>query len=289
MKDYDVIIIGGGINGLTVAAYLAKSGLSVGVFEARGQCGAHCDTVELGIPGYLHNLHATWLATGYSPAMTDLDLPGLGFELRGTDVTYAKCFESGRNLLHAMDFDLTYANWARISEADAAMQLTALEFNAVNLDEMLEVNRRFWYGPPTADTMEQMYKLLDGFLASQGHSAISGVDLLNMTGFEALDLLFESDEVKTTTASAGWISGLPPIHRKLGPLAAVFMARMVGRLRHTVRLCRSLCTPCLKTTPSAFRSRATTCAHRAWFPTQTRRSGVHWPRARRGCASTASP
>lgn len=206
MLDYDVIVIGGGINGLTVSAYLAKAGLSVGVFEARGQCGAHCDTVELGIPGYLHNLHATWLATGYSPAMTDLDLPGLGFELRGTDVTYAKCFESGKNLLHAMDFDLTYENWARISEADAAMQLTALEFNAVNLEEMLEVNRRFWYGPPTAETMEQMYKLLDGFLASQGHNAISGVDLLNMTGFEALDLLFESDEVKTTTASVGWVS-----------------------------------------------------------------------------------
>lgn len=228
MKDYDVIVIGGGINGLTVSAYLAKAGLSVGVFEARGQCGAHCDTVELGIPGYLHNLHATWLATAYSPAMTDLDLPGLGFELRGTDITYAKCFESGRNLLHAMDFDLTYANWARISEADAAMQLTALEFNAVNLEEMLEVNRRFWYGPPTAETMDQMYKLLDGFLASQGHKDITGVDLLNMTGFEALDLLFESDEVKTTTASAGWISGLPPIHRRLGPLAAVFMAGIGG-------------------------------------------------------------
>ncbi len=228
MKDYDVIIIGGGINGLTVAAYLAKSGLSVGVFEARGQCGAHCDTVELGIPGYLHNLHATWLATGYSPAMTDLDLPGLGFELRGTDVTYAKAFTSGRNLIHAMDFDTTYANWARISEADAALQLKALEFNAVNLDEMLEVNRRFWYGPPKAETMERMYKLLDGFLDALGHGEFTGAELMNMTGFEVLDLLFDSDEVKTTTASIGWISGLPPIHRKIGVLAAVFMAGIGG-------------------------------------------------------------
>jgi phytoene dehydrogenase-like protein len=227
VKDYDVIVIGGGINGLTVSAYLAKAGLSVGVFEARGQCGAHCDTVELGTPGYLHNLHATWLATAYSPAMQDLDLPALGLELRGTDVTYAKPFESGRNLLHAMDFDITYANWARISEADASMQTKALEFNAVNLEEMLEVNRRFWYGPPCTDTMERMYKLLDGFLAAQGHS-YTGVELLNMTGFEVLDLLFDSDEVKTTTASLGWIGGLPPIHRKIGALAAVFMAGIGG-------------------------------------------------------------
>jgi len=69
VKDYDVVVVGGGINGLTVAAYLAKAGLSVGVFEARGQCGAHCDTVELGIPGFLHNLHATWLVPSVSPAM----------------------------------------------------------------------------------------------------------------------------------------------------------------------------------------------------------------------------
>ena len=228
MKDYDVIVIGGGINGLTVSAYLAKAGLSVGVFEARGQCGAHCDTVELGIPGFLHNLHATWLATGYSPAMTDLDLPGLGFELRGTDVTYAKSFTSGRNLIHAMDFDTTYANWARVSEADAALQLKALEFNAVNLEEMLEVNRRFWYGPPTGQTMERMFSLIDGFLGALGHGEFTGAELMNMTGFEVLDLLFDSDEVKTTTASIGWISGLPPIHRKIGVLAAVFMAGIGG-------------------------------------------------------------
>ena len=59
MKDYDVVVIGGGINGLTAAAYLAKAGKRVGVFEARGQCGAHCDTIELGLSGFLHNTHAT--------------------------------------------------------------------------------------------------------------------------------------------------------------------------------------------------------------------------------------
>jgi hypothetical protein len=59
----------------------------------------------------------------------------------------------------------TPSSWTRIYGADAAVQLTAVEFNE-----------------------------------------ISGVDLLPMTGFEPLDALFESDEVKTTTASVGWVS-----------------------------------------------------------------------------------
>lgn len=36
---YDVIIIGGGHNGVTAAAYLAKSGLSVCVLEEKLECG----------------------------------------------------------------------------------------------------------------------------------------------------------------------------------------------------------------------------------------------------------
>src|ERR1019366_4733605 len=89
VKDYDVVVVGGGINGLTVAAYLAKAGCSVGVFEARGQCGAHCDTVELGISGFLHNTHAQWLGAAMSPAMAELELQRFGLALRCTDVLYA--------------------------------------------------------------------------------------------------------------------------------------------------------------------------------------------------------
>ena len=90
VNEYDVIVIGGGINGLTTACYLQKSGLRVAVFEARGQCGANCDTVELGMPGFLHNTHATWLVPAMSPAMADLDLAGQGLELCGT-VRCSRC------------------------------------------------------------------------------------------------------------------------------------------------------------------------------------------------------
>src|SRR3990172_733747 len=116
MTDFDAVVIGGGINGLTTAAYLAKAGLSVGVFESRGQCGANCDTVELGMPGFLHNTHACWLVPAMSPVMADLDLEGFGLELRGTDVAFAKTFASGRNLVSALDRTVTAASLARASE-----------------------------------------------------------------------------------------------------------------------------------------------------------------------------
>jgi len=43
MPDYDVIVIGGGINSLTCSAYLGKAGLKTLVLEARGECGSHCE------------------------------------------------------------------------------------------------------------------------------------------------------------------------------------------------------------------------------------------------------
>ncbi len=38
-ERFDIVIIGGGPNGMTTAAYLAKSGLSVCLLEERTECG----------------------------------------------------------------------------------------------------------------------------------------------------------------------------------------------------------------------------------------------------------
>eukprot|EP01018_Ginkgo_biloba_P001428 Gb_31414 [translate_table: standard] len=50
-KKWDAVVIGGGHNGLTAAAYLAKSGLQVAVLERRHVLGGAAVTEEL-IPGF---------------------------------------------------------------------------------------------------------------------------------------------------------------------------------------------------------------------------------------------
>ena len=81
--EYDVIVIGAGVNGLTAAAYLQKAGLEVAVFERRDEEGTHCATEEVGVPGIKYNLHACGLMPHGTPPYADLELEGYIFTRAG--------------------------------------------------------------------------------------------------------------------------------------------------------------------------------------------------------------
>ncbi len=63
-RERDVIIVGGGHNGLVAAAYLAKQGLDVLVLERRSMLGGAAVTEEL-YPGFVV-LHSTNPSRSYS-------------------------------------------------------------------------------------------------------------------------------------------------------------------------------------------------------------------------------
>ncbi len=58
MAEYDVLIIGGGPNGLTLGAYLAKAGAKVFLVERRTEVGGGLATEMVTLPGFYHNRHA---------------------------------------------------------------------------------------------------------------------------------------------------------------------------------------------------------------------------------------
>src|SRR3954463_6310350 len=74
VSDFDGIIVGGGHNGLTCAAYLAKAGLSVAVVERNPVAGGGCATRELTLPGFRHNTHSNYHFIEEGPVPADLEL-----------------------------------------------------------------------------------------------------------------------------------------------------------------------------------------------------------------------
>jgi phytoene dehydrogenase-like protein len=220
MADYDVIVIGGGINGLCCSAYLGKAGLKTLVLEARGECGAHCDTSEPGIPGFLYNLHATMLATGFGPPMQDLELVKYGLELRNTSYVWGKPFLDGTNALIATNPYDTMENWGRHSKQDRALLENALEFMYPQMLDFTDIVHRFMYTAPTQETMRLFSDFMGRFFKHLGKN-VTGEQFMKMNGFEVMDAMFESDHTKTMVQAMEWIIGFPPIHPQIGAIGSL--------------------------------------------------------------------
>ncbi|HSF81984.1 MAG TPA: NAD(P)/FAD-dependent oxidoreductase [Anaerolineales bacterium] len=88
-KEFDVIIIGGGHNGLVCAAYLAKAGKRVLVLERRDVLGGAAATEEI-FPGFMVNTGAADAGLFLSNITMDLNLENHGLRwLENPAVVYA--------------------------------------------------------------------------------------------------------------------------------------------------------------------------------------------------------
>ena len=94
---WDAIIVGGGHNGLTAAAYLARAGRRTLVLESRSVLGGTCVTEELW-PGYRVS-RAAYVAGLLRPAVIrELDLPAHGLRLLARDPSSFTPLPDGRAL-----------------------------------------------------------------------------------------------------------------------------------------------------------------------------------------------
>src|SRR3954465_2886910 len=98
MPDLDAIIIGGGHNGLTCAAYLGMAGLRVRVLERRGAVGGACVTEEFH-PGFRNSTAAYTVSLLQPKIIRDLDLHRHGLKIVERRAQNFLPTEDGRYLL----------------------------------------------------------------------------------------------------------------------------------------------------------------------------------------------
>lgn len=119
----DVIIIGGGHNGLVTAAYLAKKGLDVLVLERRHRIGGAAVTEEI-YPGFKYS-RASYLAGLLRPQIIkDLELDKYGFKYLSRNPssftpTLLKSTHGGKYLILGSNENANYQSIAQFSKNDA--------------------------------------------------------------------------------------------------------------------------------------------------------------------------
>ncbi len=120
---FDAVIIGAGHNGLCLAAYLAKAGLTVGIFERRHEDGGGVHTEEATVPGFHHNLHAQYMEfIDYMPVYHDFELEKLGARMIYPEAQLGITFADGRPPIVIYRPDLerkTHESIAQYSKHDA--------------------------------------------------------------------------------------------------------------------------------------------------------------------------
>jgi phytoene dehydrogenase-like protein len=114
---YDAIIVGGGHNGLTCAAYLAKAGRKVLLLERRHILGGATVSEEIH-PGFTFSSCSYVVSLLRPQVIRDLELAKHGLEILPLDWTFSP-FEDGSSLLRGPDGEMNRRNIARFSPRDA--------------------------------------------------------------------------------------------------------------------------------------------------------------------------
>src|SRR6266404_341524 len=117
-KTYDAIVIGGGHNGLTAAAYLARAGLSTLVLERREIVGGCCVTEEIA-PGCKAST-TSYIASMLRPeVIRDLKLSEHGLRMVPCDPALQVPFPDGQLVSWWADRDRVVEELRKISVRDA--------------------------------------------------------------------------------------------------------------------------------------------------------------------------
>lgn len=211
-KTRDVVVVGGGHNGLACAAYLARAGLDVLVLERRPVLGGAAVTEEMW-GGYRISRASYVVSLMPERIVAELELRRFGYQVSVITPDYFVPFPDGTSLTLWGDVARTAQGIARLSKADAEAYV---EFDRY-FDRVADLTRELLFVvPPRLSLTDPVGWLrtaarLRGWTARDVHDLVR---LFTMSAADFLDEWFEDERVKGALATqaiiGAWAGPMTP-------------------------------------------------------------------------------
>src|SRR5687767_504321 len=202
---YDLVVIGGGHNGLTAAAYLARAGRSVLVLERRHVLGGAAVTEEV-FKGFRYSVCSYVVSLLRPEIIRELDLTRHGLEILPLDGTFTP-MPNGDYLWRVNDHAKTRREIARHSRLDAEAYD---EYGRAMVEMGRFVKPILGMLPPDPMSLDprglkQLWFLLKRFQQLPRDDQYNQIQLMTMSAADFLDQWFETDVLKATMSASGII------------------------------------------------------------------------------------
>jgi len=204
---YDVIIIGGGHNGLVAAAFLAKKKFKVCVIEKRGVLGGCCSTEELW-PGFKVSPAAYVISLFSSKIIKSLNLKKYGFKILPRNPSSFTPLPNGKSLVLGHDEKENIEEIGSFSVKDA-IRYKEYEGYLTDVAKVLEplmeksppVLPSPWRKLSVKNKIRNIARLSRSARAVKKLASLDAIRLMNGSAMDLLDEWFESDVLKATLAT----------------------------------------------------------------------------------------